>query len=46
MDISENLTLVEFGRIPRLVKSGRFLRYKVDISRNIRLIDFSGFPRF
>ena len=46
IDISGNLTLVKLSGIPRLVKSGRFLRYKVDISRNLRLIDLSGFPRF
>ena len=38
--------LMEFGGIPRLVKSGRFLKYRVDINRNLRLMDFSGFPRF
>jgi len=27
MDIGENLTLVEFGGIPILVKSSKFLRY-------------------
>jgi len=37
---------VEFSRIPRLVKSSRFLRRRVDISGNLKLIDFSGFPRF
>ena len=46
---------MEFGRILRLVKSGRFLRYIVDISRNLRLVDLgrnlrlvdlSRFPRF
>ena len=38
--------LMKFGGIPRLVKFGKFLRYKVDISGNLRLIDFSGFFRF
>ena len=38
--------LMEFSRIPRLVKSGRFFRRGVDISRNLKLIDFSRFPRF
>ena len=47
--------MVEFSRILRLVESGRFLRYRVDISRNLRLVDLgrnlrlvdlSGFPRF
>ena len=28
---------MEFGRIPRLVESGRFFRYRVDVSRNLRL---------
>ena len=37
---------MEFGGIPRLVKSSKFLKYKVDISGNLRLIDFSEFPRF
>ena len=40
------LTSVEFNGIPRLVKSSKFLRHRVDISGNLRLIDFSGFPRF
>ena len=46
VDISEIFILVEFGRIPRLVESSRFLRRGVDISRNLRLVDLSGFPRF
>ena len=46
IDISGNLTLVEFGRIPRLVKSGGFFRRKVGISGNLRLIYFSRFSRF
>ena len=37
---------MEFSGIIRLVESGEFLRYKVDISRNLRLIDLSGFPKF
>ena len=46
---------MEFSRILRLVESGRFLRYRVDISRNLRLVDLSRnlrlvglsrFPRF
>ena len=45
MDISRNLILVEFSRIPRLVESGRFLGY-VYISRNFRLAGPSGFSRF
>ena len=46
MDVSRNFISMEFGGIPRLVKSNRFLRCGVDISKNLRLIDFSGFPRF
>jgi len=46
VDISRNLTLVEFSGIPRLVESSRFLRRGVDIGGNLRLIDFSGFPKF
>ena len=46
MDIGGNLISVKFGRILRLVESGRFLRRKVDIGRNLRLVDLSGFPRF
>ena len=45
MDIGRNLTLVEFSRIPRLVKSGRFLGY-VYISGNFRLVGPSRFSRF
>jgi hypothetical protein len=37
---------VKFSGILRLVESGRFLRYMVDISRNLRLVDLSGFSRF
>ena len=37
---------MEFSRILRLVESGRFLRYRVDISRNLRLVDLSRFPKF
>ena len=46
---------MEFSGILRLVESGRFLRYRVDISRNLRLVDLSRnlrlvdlsrFPRF
>ena len=46
MDVSGNFTLIEFGGIPRLVKSSKFLRYGVDISGNLKLIDFSGFFKF
>ena len=46
---------MEFSKILRLVESGGFLRYRVDISGNLRLVDLSGnlrliglgrFPRF
>ena len=36
---------MEFSRILRLVESGGFLRYRVDISRNLRLVDLSRNPR-
>jgi hypothetical protein len=37
---------MDISGIPKLVKSGGFLRRKMDIGGNLRLIDFSGFPRF
>ena len=46
VDVIRYLILVEFSGIIRSVKSGEFLRYKVDISRNLRLIDLSGFSKF
>ena len=46
MGVSGSLTLVEFGGVPRLVKSSKFLRHGVDISKNLRLIDLNEFPRF
>ena len=46
MDISRILILVEFSRIPILVESSGFLKYRVDISGNLRLVDLSRFPRF
>ena len=46
VDVSRNLTFVEFSRIFRLVESGRFLRRGVDISRNLRLVGLSRFSRF
>ena len=46
MGISRSFILVEFGKVPRLVKSGKFLKHKVDISRNLRLINFNKFPKF
>ena len=45
MDIGGNLTLVEFGGIPRLVELGGFLVY-VYVSRNFRLVGPSRFSRF
>ena len=45
VDISGNLILVEFSRIPRLVESGGFLGY-VYVSGNFRLVGPSGFSRF
>jgi hypothetical protein len=46
IDVGGNFILIEFGRIPRLVKSSKFLRRRVDISRNLKLKDFSKFPKF
>jgi hypothetical protein len=46
VDISRIFISIEFGRVLRLVESGRFLRYRVDISRNLRLVDLSRFLRF
>ena len=46
MDISRGLISVEFGKIPRLVESSRFLRYRVDVSRNLKLVGSSRFLRF
>ena len=46
MDVSEILILVEFSRIPMLVKSGRLLRCRIDISKNLRLVGLSKFLRF
>ena len=46
IDISGNFMLIEFGGIPKLIKSSRFLRRRVDIGRNLRLIDFSRFSKF
>ena len=46
MDISGNFILIEFSGISRLVKSSKFLKYKVDVSKNLKLIDFSGFYKF
>ena len=46
MDVSGNFILIKFGRIPRLVKSSKFLRRRVDIGGNLRLMNFSGFLKF
>jgi hypothetical protein len=46
VDISGIFISVEFGRILRLVESGGFLRYRVDIGGNLRLVDLGRFPRF
>ena len=46
MDVNGNFTLMEFGGIPRLVKSNKFFKRGVDISGNLRLINFSEFFRF
>ena len=45
VDISGNLILVEFSRIPRLVELGRFLGYAY-VSGNFRLVGPSRFSRF
>ena len=37
---------MKFSGIIRSVKSGKFLKYKVDINRNLRLMDFSRFFKF
>jgi len=36
VDVGENLILVKFGRILRLVELGRLFRYRVNISRFFR----------
>ena len=46
MDVIRYLILVKFSGIIRLVKSGGFFRYRVDISRNLRLMDLSEFFKF
>ena len=46
MEFSRNFILIEFGKIPRLVKSNKFLRHRVDINKNLRLMDFSKFFKF
>ena len=37
---------MEFSRIIKLVESGGFLRYRVDVNRNLRLMDLSRFFKF
>ena len=46
VDISGIFISVESSEILRLVESGGFLRYRVDIGGNLRLVDLGGFPRF
>ena len=46
MDIIRYLILVKFSGIIRLMESGKFLKYRVDISGNLRLMDLSGFFKF
>ena len=45
-DVIRYFILVEFSGIIRLVKSSKFLRYRVDISGNLRLINLSKFFKF
>ena len=45
IDISRNLILVEFSKIPRLVELGGFLEY-IYISRNFKLVGPSRFFKF
>ena len=45
IDISRNLILVEFDKIPKVVELGGFLRY-IDIRGIFRLVGLSGFSRF
>ena len=42
-DVSGYLILVKFSRIIKLIKSSKFLRYKMDIGGNLRLSRFSKF---
>jgi len=46
VDVSENIILVEFSRILRLVELGELFRYRVDVSRNFKLVNPSEFFRF
>ena len=45
-DVIKYFILVKFSGIIRLVESGEFLKYGVDISGNFRLIDLSRFLKF
>ena len=45
MDISRNLILVGFGRIPGLVESGRIFLYRVDIGGILILVEFGRISR-
>ena len=45
MEFGRSLIFIEFGRLPRLVESSGFLRYRIEISRNLRLVDLGGNPR-
>ena len=46
MGVNGSFTLVKFGGVPRLIKSSKILRHRVDISGNLKLIDLNKFPRF
>ena len=46
MDVSRNFILMKFSGIPKLIKSSKFLKHRVDIGGNLRLINFSGFFKF
>ena len=46
VDVIKYLILVKFSGIIRLVESGKFLRYRIDINGNLRLMDLSGFFKF
>ena len=45
-DVVKYFILMEFSGIIGSVKSGEFLRCRVDINRNLRLMDLSGFFKF
>ena len=46
MGVSGSFILMEFSGVPKLVKSSRFLGYKVDINGKFRLINLSKVPKF